>query len=54
MRWIGHAERMGEKRNECRVLMGKQEERNQIRGSRRKLVDNIKMDLRYKGCSSET
>jgi hypothetical protein len=40
MRWAGNAERMGEKRNAYRTLVGKAEGR-----PRRRWVDNIKMDL---------
>jgi hypothetical protein len=40
MRWEGHAALMGEKRNACRLLVGKPEGR-----PRRRWVDNISMDL---------
>jgi hypothetical protein len=45
MRWAGHAERMGEKRNACRILVGKPEGKRPLGRPRRKWVDNIKMDL---------
>jgi hypothetical protein len=44
MRWAWHVARMLEKRNAYRILVGKPEGR-----PRRKLVDNIKMDLREIG-----
>jgi hypothetical protein len=37
---------MGEKRNACRMLMGKPEGKRPLGRPRRRLVDNIKMDLR--------
>jgi hypothetical protein len=37
---------MGERRNACRILVGKPEGRRQLGRPRRRLVDNIKMDLR--------
>jgi hypothetical protein len=46
MRWAGHAERMGEKRNAYRILVGKPEGKRPLGRSRRRWVDNIKMDLR--------
>jgi hypothetical protein len=49
MRLAGHYARMGEKRNECRILVGKPEGKRPLRKSRRGWVDNIKMDLRYDG-----
>jgi hypothetical protein len=45
MRWAGHVARMGEKRNAYRLLMGKQEGKRLLGRSRRRWVDNIKMDL---------
>jgi hypothetical protein len=41
---------MGEKRNVYRILVGKPEEKRQLRRPRRRWVDNIKMDLREIGC----
>jgi hypothetical protein len=40
----------GEKRNACRILMGKPEGKRRLTRPRRKSMDNIKMDLRDIGC----
>jgi hypothetical protein len=40
---------MGEKRNECRILMGKPEGKGPLGRQRCRWVDNIKMDLREIG-----
>jgi hypothetical protein len=45
MRWTGHVERIGEKRNTCRLLLGKLEGKRAIERQKRRRVDNIKMDL---------
>jgi hypothetical protein len=45
MRWVGHVARMGEKRNEYRLLVRKPEGKRPIGRPRRRLIDNIKMDL---------
>jgi hypothetical protein len=45
MRWAGHVTGMGEKRNVYRLLVGKPEGRRPLGRSRRRWVDNIKMDL---------
>jgi hypothetical protein len=45
MRWAGHVERMREKRNAYRLLVGKLEGRRPLGRSRRRWVDNIRMDL---------
>jgi hypothetical protein len=45
MRWAGHVERMGEKRNVCRLLVGKPEGKRPLGRPRRKWVANIRMDL---------
>jgi hypothetical protein len=45
MRWVGHVARLGEMRNVCRLLVGKPEGKKPLRRSRRRWVDNIKMDL---------
>jgi hypothetical protein len=42
MRWAGHVVRMG-------VLVGKLEKKRTLRRSRRRWVDNIKMDLKEIG-----
>jgi hypothetical protein len=46
MKWAGHVARMGEKRNACRILVGKPEGKRPLGRSRHRWVDNIKMDLR--------
>jgi hypothetical protein len=43
MRWAGHAARMGEKRNACRILVGKPESERLMGRPRRRWVNNIKM-----------
>jgi hypothetical protein len=45
MRWAGHVARM-EKRNACRILVGKPEGKRPLGRPKRRWVDNIKMDLR--------
>jgi hypothetical protein len=45
MRWAGHVARLAEKRNECRLLVGKSEGKRSLRRPRRWWVDNIKMDF---------
>jgi hypothetical protein len=52
MRWAGHVARMGEKRNACRILVGKPERKRALGRPRRRWVDNIKMDLREIGWDS--
>jgi hypothetical protein len=37
---------MGEKRNSCRILVGRPQGKRPLGRLRRNLVDNIKMDLR--------
>jgi hypothetical protein len=49
MRWAGHVARMGEKRNACRIFLGKPEGKRPLGRQRRRWVDNIKMDLREIG-----
>jgi hypothetical protein len=44
--WAGHVTRMGEKRNAYRILVGKPEEKRPPVRTRRRWVDNIKIDLR--------
>jgi hypothetical protein len=44
MKCAGHVARMGEKRNAYRLLVGKPEGKRPLGGSRRRWVDNIKMD----------
>jgi hypothetical protein len=40
---------MGEKRNACRILVGKPEGKRPLGRPRRRWVDNIKIDLREIG-----
>jgi hypothetical protein len=46
MRWVGHVERKGETRHAYRILVGKPEGMKPLGIPRRRLEDNIKMDLR--------
>jgi len=46
MRWVGHAELMGEMRNSYKILVGKSEGKRQLRRARRRWEDNIRLDLR--------
>jgi hypothetical protein len=46
MKRAGHVARMGEKRNMCRILVGKPEGNRPLGRTRRKWLYNIKMDLR--------
>ena len=50
MRWAGHVARMGERRGVYRVLVGNLEGRRPLGRPRRRLEDNIKMDLQEVGC----
>jgi hypothetical protein len=45
MRWAGHVERMGEKRNAYRLLVGKSEGKSPLGRPKRRWVDSIRMDL---------
>jgi hypothetical protein len=50
MRWAGHAARMGERRNVySRILVGKLDGKRPLGRPSRRLVDNIKMDLKEVG-----
>ena len=49
MRWAGHVARMGEGRVVHRVLVGKPEGKRPLGRPRRRLEDNIKMDLQEVG-----
>jgi hypothetical protein len=51
MRWAGHVARMGETRNVYRLLVGKPEGKRPLGRTRRRWVDNIKMDLLEIGVS---
>jgi hypothetical protein len=45
MKLAGHVARMGDKRNACRILLGKPKGRRPLRRPRRRWMDNIKIDL---------
>jgi hypothetical protein len=45
MRWEGHIARMDKKRNAYRILVGNPELKEPLGRSRRRCVDNIKMNL---------
>jgi hypothetical protein len=45
MRWAGHVARMGEKRNACRILVGKSEGKRSLGRPRYRWVENIIIDL---------
>jgi len=49
MRWAGHVARMGEERGVHRVLVGRPEGKRPLGRPRRRLEDNIKMDLQEVG-----
>jgi hypothetical protein len=49
MKCAGHVARMGETRNAYRILVGEAEGKRPLAISRRRWVDNIKMDLRETG-----
>jgi hypothetical protein len=49
MKWAGHVARMGEKRNACRILMGKPEGKRPLERPRCRWVKNIRIDLREMG-----
>jgi hypothetical protein len=46
MRCVGHVARMGENRNACRILVGKQEGKRPLGRPRRRWVVNTKIDLK--------
>ena len=50
MRWAGHVARMVEERVVYRVLVGEPEGKRTLGRPRRRLVDNIRMDLQDVGC----
>ena len=50
MRWAGHVARMGERRDVCRVLVGKPEGKRPLGKHWPRWEDNIKMDLQEVGC----
>jgi hypothetical protein len=45
MKLAGHVALMGEKKNVCRLLVGKPEGRRPLGRPRRRWLDNIRMDL---------
>jgi hypothetical protein len=49
MRWTGHVERMGKKRNAYRVLVWNPEGKKPLGRPRRGWVENIKIELREMG-----
>jgi hypothetical protein len=51
IRWAGHEARIGEKRNVYRLLVGKPEGKRPLERTRRRWIDNIKMDLLEIGLS---
>ena len=53
MRWTGHVARMGEGRVVHRVLVGKPEGKSALWRPRRRLEENIKMNLREVGRGRE-
>ena len=53
LRWAGHVALIGERRGAYRALVGKPEGRS-LRRPRRRLEDNIKMDIRKVGWGAWT
>jgi hypothetical protein len=49
VRWAGHVQRIGEKRNACSILVAKPEGKRPLGRRRRGWLDNIKIDLREIG-----
>jgi hypothetical protein len=49
MRWAGHVAQVEEKRNAYRILVGKPERKRPLGRTKRRWVDNIKMELREIG-----
>jgi len=50
IRWAGHVEHMGERRDVYRVMVGKPEGKRPLGRPRHRWEDNIKMDLQAVGC----
>ena len=50
MRWVGHVERMEDRRGLCRVLVGKPEGKRPLGRPRRRCENNIKINLQAVGC----
>ena len=53
IRWAGHVACMGERSSVYRVLLGEPEGKRPLGRPRRRLVDNIKMDLQEERCGSK-
>jgi hypothetical protein len=49
IRWAGNVAQMGEKRNACRILVGKPEGKKPLGRPSRRRMDIIKMHLRERG-----
>jgi hypothetical protein len=49
MRLAGNVARIGEKRNACRILLGRPEGKRPLGRPRSRRLDNIKIDLRDVG-----
>jgi hypothetical protein len=49
MRWVGHVARVGEVRGAYNILVGRPEGRRPLGRPRRRLENNIKIDLRKYG-----
>jgi hypothetical protein len=52
LRWAGHVARMEEGRSAFKILTGKPTEKRPFRGPRRRLKDNIRMDLEEIGINA--
>jgi len=50
MRWAGHVAHMGEERGVYRVLVGKPKGKRPLGRPRRRLVDNIRINVQEMGC----
>jgi hypothetical protein len=46
IRWAGNVARIGEKRNAYRILVGKPEGKRRPERPKRRLANNIKIDIR--------
>jgi hypothetical protein len=53
MKYTGYVDRMEEKRNACRVLVGKPEENRPLGRPRCRMENNIRIDLGEVGWSME-
>jgi hypothetical protein len=45
IRWVSHVARMGEKRNDYRLLVGRPEGKKPLGRPKRRWMDNVRMDL---------